>query len=32
MCGVDFEKAVGGLVRNRDPKDNKKILSEKVGN
>lgn len=32
MCGVDFEKAVGGLVRNKDPKDPKKILSEKVGN
>ena len=32
MCGVDFEKAVGGLVRTKDPKDPKKILSEKVGN
>ncbi len=32
MCGVDFAKAVGGLDRQLDPKDPKKIISEKVHN
>lgn len=32
MKGVDFAEAVGGLERIMDPKDPKKILSEKVRN